>query len=134
MPEKIEWKKSLHTIIDVESYESMNRHEEETIDIVLKNNKLFRISPFVCNIGDCLFDSLQHLLHMRFTFVELRNGTIDYFLNCLAENDLDALFLYRYELDPQTLNELHGITDVNAYLQCMRLSAVIKPNCKEYGL
>lgn len=91
---------ALDNIIDVENYESKYTHGDISIDTVLKYNNLFKINPFVYNVDDCPFDSLQVLLHMRYTSVELRNGIVDHFLNCLVIDDPEALFSHEYELDP----------------------------------
>lgn len=105
-----------------------------TIDKVLQDNNMCRLKNFVYNVGDCLFDCFQILLHLRYTSTELRNGTIDHFIHCLNNNDPEALLSYNNELDPQALYELHGIASAEIYMQRMRLSAVPRLDSKEYGL
>jgi hypothetical protein len=122
-------------VIDDEHYKPANKDLLQlTIDRVLEDNNMFRLKSFGYNVGDCLFDSFQILLHMRYSSIEIRNGTIDHFLHCLQNNDSEALLSYKYELDSNTLYELHGLTDVDMYMWRMWLSATPDQTSNECGL
>ena len=62
-------------------------------------------------------------MHFCYLSIELRNGIIDHFLNCLQRNDTEAKESYQYELDPIMLYQLHRIHDVDTYLRKMRFPA-----------
>ena len=111
-------------IIDIENYHSAKKHRiDANIDIVLMKHSLFRLQQFQYTAGDCLFNAFEVLLHFRYSSIELCNGIIDYFLNCLQRNDTEAKESYQCELDPVMLYQLHGIHDVDTYLHKMRFSA-----------
>ena len=122
-------------VIHAENYEPTNRALIQLpIDKILASNNMFRLKSFAYNVGDCLFDSFHILFHMRYSSMEIRNGIIDHFLYCLQNNDPKALFSYSYELDSQTLYELHGLTDFDTYIRRMRLSAISTMTSNECGL
>ena len=111
-------------IIDIENYHLAKKHRiDANIDIVLMNHSLFRLQQFAYTPGDCLFNAFEVLLHFRYSSIELRNGIIDHFLNCLQQNDTKAKESYQYELDPIMLYQLHRIHDVDTYFRKMRFSA-----------
>ena len=87
------------------------------IDIELATQGLCRLQKFKYNVGDCLFDSIEYLLHFTKTSKELRNGTIDYFTMCLAKADPEALHTYNHELHPLLIKDLHSVDDHNTYLR-----------------
>ena len=111
-------------IIDIENYHPTKKHcIDNNIDIVLMNHSLFRLQQFAYTPGDCLFNAFEVLLHFRYSSIELRNGIIDHFLNCLQQNDTEQKESYQYELDPIMLYQLHGIHDVDTYLRRMHFSS-----------
>jgi hypothetical protein len=86
------------------------------IDIALKNEGLFIINKFKYNVGDFLFDSLELLLKYQYTSMQLRNGTIYYFLTYLGNHEKDTIISHHRDLDPQNLHELHKVDDPQTYL------------------
>ena len=74
-------------------------HMKNDIDAILEQHHLFCLNNFAYAIGDCLFDTIQVLLHFRYTSIELREGTIQYFKNCLRKHDVEAILSYRHELN-----------------------------------
>ena len=91
--------------------------------MVLHRNGIFRLDAFSYTVGNCLFNTFQVLLHFRYSLTDLRNGSIDYFLGCLENGDVEALELYQYELAFDFLFQLHGIHYVSTYFSKMRLCA-----------
>ena len=73
------------------------------LDIVLARNCLFWLKQISYLVGDCLFDSLQVLFNSRYTSIELREGTIEYFRSCLEKQDLEAITSYKHELNKNPL-------------------------------
>ena len=82
------------------------------IDTCLGNTNLFRLQIFYYTIGDCLFDSLQVLLHFCFTSIKLRRGLINYFYYSLGKKGVDAVKALSCEFHPYILYDLHGIRDL----------------------
>ena len=122
-------------IIDIEKYHPTKKHRiDANIDIILMKHSLFRLQKFAYTAGDCLFNAFEVLLHFRYSSIELRNGIINHFLNCLQRNDTKAKVSYQYELDPVILYQLHGIHDVDTYLHKMRFSASNRNFQSERGL
>ena len=71
-------------IIDIENYHPAKKHRIDTnIDIVLMNHSLFRLQEFAYTPGDYLFNAFEVLLHFCYSYIELRNGILDHFLNYL---------------------------------------------------
>ena len=70
-----------------------------------------------------MFDSLQVLFNSRYTSIELRKGTIEYFRGCLEKQDPKAITSYKHELHKESLIEMHNIHDPKVYLQKMSISA-----------
>ena len=93
------------------------------LDIVLERNCLFRLKKISYLVGDCLFDSLQVLFNSRYTSIELRKGTIEYFRSCPEKQDPEAITSYKHELHKESLIEMHNIHDPEVYLQKMSISA-----------
>lgn len=115
-------------------YKSSNIIQDISIDDALDNMHFFRISSFNFNIGDCLFDTIQVLLHCRYTCAELRNGLVDYFLHSLHHGSDVASSSFSNELHPSLLYDLHKVADQVTYLRRMRLSATETNSLGESGL
>ena len=81
------------------------------IDSVLEIHGLFRLQNFAYLIGYCLFNALQVLLHFRYTSIEIREGTIEYFRACLQKQDKEAITSYQIELNSFSLIEMHSVND-----------------------
>ena len=109
------------SIVDVDNYKK-KPSIESSIDDVLEEEGLFRLHRFSFTSGDCLFDTLQVLFYFRYTSIELRNGLIDHFLECLGKNNTEALESYQYELAPDFLYQLHGISNIETCICKMHLS------------
>jgi hypothetical protein len=97
--------------------EDFIRHQKHDINDILEKYDLFCLNNFAYTPGDCLFDSLQVLLHNRYTSMELREGTIQHFKTCLQKNDTEALVSYKHELNANSLMEMHNVNDPEIYLQ-----------------
>lgn len=97
-------------IVGVDNYNKCEQEIVPNIDISLKNN-LFPLEYFSYTVGDCLFDSLQVLLHFHYTSNELQNGLVDYFMLLLSKGDFDALQALVHELHPEILYEIHNLYD-----------------------
>ena len=67
------------------------------IDSILENHGLFHLQNFAHLIGDCIFNALQVLLNFRYTSIEIREGTIEYFRACLQKQDKEAIMSYQIE-------------------------------------
>lgn len=93
--------------------------EEDKLQLVLQKHHLCRVDNFSYLIGDCLFHSLELLLHFRYTSVELRRGTIEYFRRCLEKQDGEAILSYEHELHEVSLQEMHNISNREIYLDKM---------------
>jgi hypothetical protein len=93
------------------------------IDAILEQHHLFHLNNFAYVIGDCLFDTIQILLHFRYKSIKLREGAIKYFKNSLRKHDTEAILSYRHELNTQSLMEMHNIDYSNVYLEKMSKSA-----------
>ena len=96
---------------------------KDKLTLVLEKHKLLRVNNFLYSIGDCLFDSLELLLCFRYTSVELRKGTVQYFRKCLENQDEEAISSYENELHEQSLKEMHNISSRELYLDKMTRSA-----------
>ena len=96
-----------------------NANVEMNINNVLHNHDLFRLHNFAYSIGDFLFDTFQVLLHLKYTSVESREGTIEYFKPCLRKQDWEAIASYENELNTCSLMEMHGANDREVYLHRM---------------
>ena len=59
---------------------------------------------------------------------------IDHFLYYPKINNTKSFLSYNYELDLHTLYALHGLTDVDTYIQRMHLSTTSTTSCNEVGL
>ena len=105
-------------IIDLDHYKPTGQDRTCSIDIILENEGLCRVPTFKYNIGDCLFDSLEFLLNYRYKSLELRNETIDYFLQYKQEGKSEALHLYSTKLHPQTLYELQYMIQKDICVEC----------------
>ena len=83
------------------------------------------------NIGICIWIinwnrellPTQVLFNSRYTSIELRKGTIEYFRGCLEKQDPEAITSYKHELHKESLIEMHNIHDPEVYLQKMSISA-----------
>lgn len=97
--------------------------EKHNFLLVLQKNHLFCVENFSYLIGDCLFDNLELLLDFRYTSIELRKGTIEYFRDCLGKQDSEAILSYEHELHEASLKEMHNISNREIYLDKMARSA-----------
>jgi len=97
--------------------------KKHNLQLVLQKHHLFGVDNFSYLIGDYLFDSLELLLDFRYTSVELRKGTIEYFIDCLEKQDSEAILSYEHELHEASLKEMHNISNREIYLDKMARSA-----------
>ena len=81
-----------------------------------------------------MFDAFQVLLHFRYTSLEIRQNTIEYFRFCLekatierikSKESKEAIRSYNNELHPCSLWEMHKLTDKEVYLHKMSKFASI---------
>jgi hypothetical protein len=82
----------------------------------------------------CLFDAFHVPVHLCYSSIELGNGSIDCFLVCLNNIDIDALESYQYEIGSNFMHELHQIRDINIYISKMQLSAFSNVNENDRAL
>ena len=68
-------------------------------------------------------------MHFLYTSIEIREGTINHFCVCLEYGDLAALESLQADLETDYLQDLHSISDVDEYLECMSQNAS-QPNEK----
>lgn len=109
-------------------------HEELDINVVFEKHHLTRINRFSFDVGDCLFDFLQMILHKICTSIELRQGTIQHFRFFLQNNYNGALLSYRNELNTYPLMEMHNVDDPEVYLQHISQFSSLEHPLNERGL
>ena len=107
---------------------------KEKLNGVLETHNLFRLKNFSYLVRDCLFDSLQVLLHFTYTSVQLRKGTIEYFRKCLEKQDAQAIISYQHELHEQSLIEMYNVNNQELYLEKMTKSTSIDLPLESRGL
>jgi len=49
--------------------------------------------------------------------MELHEGMIEHFRNCLHERNIEAILSYEHELNIDELIEMHGINSLDIYLE-----------------
>ena len=69
-----------------------NTYSVINIDSVLEMHGLYRLKFFAYTAGDCLFNTLQVLLHFSYTVTKIRKGIIGYFRACLKKQVLHHIF------------------------------------------
>ena len=97
--------------------------EKDKLTCVLAKHNLTCVNNFLYLARDCLFDTLEILLHYRYTSIELRTGIIEYFRKCLEKQDEEAIWSYEHELHEESLKEMHNISNRELYLDKMSKSA-----------
>ena len=97
--------------------------EKDKLTCVLAKHNLTCVNNFLYLAGDCLFDTVEHLLHSRYTSIELRTGTIEYFRKCLEKQDEEEILSYEHELHEESLKEMHNISNHELYLDKISRSA-----------
>lgn len=91
-------------------------------DAILRQHNLFRLNNFAYAVGGCLFNAMQTLLHFRYTSRDLCEGMIEHFRNCLNEQNAKAILSYDPELNIDALIQMHGVNNLNDYLERMKKS------------
>ena len=88
-----------------------NTYPVVNIDSILEMHGLFRLKNFAYAVGDCLFNTLQVLLHFRYTVTAIREGIVEHFRACLQKQDNEAMRSYELELNSDSLIEMHNLND-----------------------
>ena len=74
------------------------------------------------------------LLHFCYTSLEIRQAIIDHFPFCLQQNHESMISSIRAELNPGFLESMHGVNDIDTYLDLMSISAFPSHRSMEIGL
>ena len=91
----------------------------QEIDDRLAKSNLYQLHHFHYSLGDCLFYSMVALLNFRYTSLEIRQAIIDHFQFCLQHNHESMFLSIRAELIPGFLESMHGVTNIDTYLDLM---------------
>ena len=102
--------------IIVDAYKSKDTSQNKSIDDALYNVHFFRINSFNFHIGDCLFDTIQVLLHCHYTSIEIGNGLVENFLDSFHHGSDVASTSFQHELHPTLLYDFHRVADQAIYL------------------